>query len=94
MLSIDESNEIVRKTIYDNMTTSTKVTKTFEEFGHFKYAIYLNEDKNIKFCFNCDDFEKIYEYSGKEFIENDLKSILLLIRYDTFYKSNCRRHEI
>ncbi len=74
-MNIDESNEIIRNTIYQNMTTNRKDTKTFDEFGYFKYAICLNEDKDINFCFKCDDFDRIYDYSGKEYIENEFKSI-------------------
>lgn len=77
MMNIEESNLIVKDVIYQNMVSKIGVIKNIDEFGYYKYAIYSDFNQAnigvIYFGFSSDDFSKIFDYSGKEFIANDIK---------------------
>ena len=83
MMNIDEGNLIVKNVIYENMMNSIKIIKIFDEFGFYKYGIFTDSEKQssyllltlgiVIFGFKCDEFLKIFEYSGKELIETEFK---------------------
>lgn len=57
MMNIDESNDVIKEVIYQNISSNIKILKVFDEFGYFKYIIYaeLNEQmsKILPDLFRC-----------------------------------------
>ena len=53
-MNIDESNLIVKETIYNNMTKSNKYIKNFDEFGYYHYTIFPDTEVegNITILYN------------------------------------------
>ena len=45
----DESNLIVKETIYNNMTKSNKYIKNFDEFGYYHYTIFPDSELDGKY---------------------------------------------
>lgn len=68
-MDIDAVNPIVKNTIYENILLPNNA-KSIKEFGSFNYFINPSS-KDISFAFSCLDFDKIYEFSGKEWIESE-----------------------
>lgn len=62
-------NHIVKNAVYENVITSS-IVKNIKEFGAFDYFIYADK-KKVTFAFSCKDFDKIYDFSGKEWIEKE-----------------------
>ncbi len=58
MMNIDEGNLIVKNVIYQNMTNSIKIIKTFDEFGFYKYGIFTDSKEPGKYfiIYRCDNF--------------------------------------
>ena len=72
MMEIQDKNEIIAQITYNSIKKKEANQKTLTEFGYFTYFITF---KDNCFCmgFNSEDFNKIYEYSGKTYIENEFK---------------------
>lgn len=77
-MDINESNEIIRNTIKNNILTDIFLLKSIDEFGCFKYFIHLDE-KHIIFSFSTSDFEKIYNFSGKDYINKEFSEFSHMI---------------
>ena len=71
-MEIQDKNEIIAQITYNSIKKKEANQKTLTEFGYFTYFITF---KDNCFCmgFNSEDFNKIYEYSGKTYIENEFK---------------------
>lgn len=69
-MDISDENIIVKDVIFQNISSKVKNIRTIEEFGCYKYFMSADENKTT-FCFTCLDFESIYNYSGKEWIEKE-----------------------
>ena len=70
-MNIEESNGIIREAIYNNMTNN-RCLKNLDEFGYFKYLIYFDFEKShVLFGFKSEDFQRIFEYSGKDCLSSD-----------------------
>ena len=72
-MEISESNLMVKKSLkscilYEKNSNIT----TLEEFGAYKYCIDLIHEKNIAvFNFYCQNFEDIYDFTIKEWLEKE-----------------------
>jgi len=69
-LDIDKENPIVKNIMFKNISSHIKTVKDIEEYGSYKYFMYANEDK-ATFSFTCLDFDKVYDFSAKEWIEEE-----------------------
>ena len=72
MMEIQDKNEIIAQITYNSIKKMEGNLKTLSEFGYFTY--FITFDDNC-FCmgFESEDFNKIYDYSGKTYIENEFK---------------------
>lgn len=85
-LSLDEPNNIIYKVIKNNCTSAFQIMKSIDEFGYYKYFINSranerNEIEYIDFSFYYTDFQKIFNFSGKEWIETALKGNEIYIEF-------------
>ena len=71
-MEIQDKNEIIAQITYNSIKKMEGNLKTLSEFGYFTY--FITFDDNC-FCmgFESEDFNKIYDYSGKTYIENEFK---------------------
>jgi len=73
MMSIPDKNETIYQVIYTSIVSARNM-KILKEFGFFNYFIIPGEDNNsLTMGFSALDFDKIYEYAGKEFLEEEYK---------------------
>ena len=83
MMFIPDKNETIYQVIYTSIVGQTSM-KALKEFGFFSYFIFPAENGECKFFFiifllaltmgfSALDFDKIYEFSGKEFLETEFK---------------------
>jgi hypothetical protein len=72
MLSIPEKNETIYQVVYGALKEPN--IKNLREFGCFQYIIYPILEKNkICMAFKAPGFKEIFNYSGKEFLEEEFK---------------------
>lgn len=74
-MEISESNDIIKNAIKQSILSKIAIYKGIEEFGLYKYFFH-NEDmdnnyNSFTFSFYAPDFEAIYNFSGKEWLEKD-----------------------
>ena len=81
MMEIQDKNEIIAQITYNSIKKMEANQKTLTEFGYFTYFITF---KDNCFCmgFESEDFNKIYEYSGKTYIENEFKDYIIALNED------------
>lgn len=74
MLFVPDNNETIANVIYTALTRKEKNIKLLKEFGYYSYGI-IPEHKNsvLVLCFSSQDFNTIYDFSGKEMIEEEYK---------------------
>lgn len=78
-MEISESNEIVRNAIKSNITNPTMaVIRNIDEFGSTKYFINPSE-KAVLFSFYCGNFESMYNFALKNWLETDFKGEFLIL---------------
>jgi len=75
-MDIDEENLIIKDALSSNIQGNIKKIKKIDEFGSYKYYISF-KDQSVIFCFNCLDFETVYNFSGKDYIDENFKGIFL-----------------
>ena len=84
MMNIDESNGIVKESIYNNMTNN-RTMKLVDEYGYYQYLVsYDLENNAVLFGFKSDDFNKVYDYSGKEFLASTFAEFAYEISVQSF----------
>ncbi len=72
-MEISESNDIIKNAIKQSILTTTAIYKGIDEFGTYKYFFHIEDHNNDNFTFSfyAPDFDSIYNYSGKEWLEKD-----------------------
>lgn len=89
---IDSSNPIVKEVMQTNLSvlpTSLYKQKHIYEFSTYSYHLGYNpKSLTVFFAFSCIDFMKIYNYSGKEWLESEYKGNLI------FYLDDCITYEL
>ena len=85
MMAIPDKNETIYQVIYTSLTQDTNM-KILKEFGFFNYFIVPGENHSITMGFSAKDFDKIYEYAGKEYLEKEYK--------DFEVTPNCKLNEL
>ena len=70
-MEIGESNDIIKNTIKNNIINNICLLKSTDEFGSYKYFINIGEDSRIIFSFYSLDFDKLFNYSGKDWISKE-----------------------
>ena len=77
MMEIQDKNEIIAQITFNSIKKMEGNLKTLTEFGYFTYYITFDQDNNFCMGFQSEDFNKIYEYSGKTYIENEFKDYII-----------------
>ena len=77
MMEIQDKNEIIAQITFNSIKKMEGNIKTLTEFGYFTYFITVDQDSNFCMGFKSEDFNKIYEYSGKTYIENEFKDYII-----------------
>ena len=77
MMEIQDKNEIIAQITFNSIKKMEGNIKTLTEFGYFTYYITFDQDNNFCMGFQSEDFNKIYEYSGKTYIENEFKDYII-----------------
>ena len=77
MMEIQDKNEIIAQITFNSIKKMEGNIKTLTEFGYFTYYITFDQDSNFCMGFESEDFNKIYEYSGKTYIENEFKDYII-----------------
>ena len=77
MMEIQDKNEIIAQITFNSIKKMEGNLKTLNEFGYFTYYITFDQDNNFCMGFQSEDFNKIYEYSGKTYIENEFKDYII-----------------
>ena len=77
MMEIQDKNEIIAQITFKTIKKMDGNLKTLTEFGYFTYFITVDQDSNFCMGFESEDFNKIYEYSGKTYIENEFKDYII-----------------
>ena len=77
MMEIQDKNEIIAQITFNSIKKMEGNLKTLTEFGYFTYFITFDQDSNFCMGFESEDFNKIYEYSGKTYIENEFKDYII-----------------
>ena len=77
MMEIQDKNEIIAQITFNSIKKMEGNIKTITEFGYFTYYITFDQDSNFCMGFESEDFNKIYEYSGKTYIENEFKDYII-----------------
>ena len=77
MMEIQDKNEIIAQITFNSIKKMEGNIKTLTEFGYFTYYITFDQDSNFCMGFKSEDFNKIYEYSGKTYIENEFKDYII-----------------
>ena len=77
MMEIQDKNEIIAQITFNSIKKREANVKTLTEFGYFTYYITFDQDNNFCMGFQSEDFNKIYEYSGKTYIENEFKDYII-----------------
>jgi len=75
-MEISESNDIIKNAIKQSILTHTAIYKRIDEFGTYKYFFQIENESNDNFTFSfyAPDFDFIYNFSGKEWLERDFAS--------------------
>ena len=76
-MEIQDKNEIIAQITFNSIKKMEGNLKTLTEFGYFTYYITFDQDNNFCMGFQSEDFNKIYEYSGKTYIENEFKDYII-----------------
>ena len=76
-MEIQDKNEIIAQITFNSIKKMEGNLKTLTEFGYFTYFITFDQDSNFCMGFESEDFNKIYEYSGKTYIENEFKDYII-----------------
>ena len=76
-MEIQDKNEIIAQITYNSIKKMEGNLKTLTEFGYFTYFITFDQDSNFCMGFESEDFNKIYEYSGKNYIETEFKDYII-----------------
>ena len=80
MMDIQDKNETIAQITYSSIRTNYLNAKTLTEFGFFNYYIESEpETGDYLMAFNSPDFKKLFEFSGKEFIEKEFKDYTYLL---------------
>ena len=82
MMEIQDKNEIIAQITFNSIKKMEGNLKTLTEFGYFTYFITFDQDSNFCMGFKSEDFNKIYEYSGKTYIENEFKDYIIALNED------------
>ena len=82
MMEIQDKNEIIAQITFNSIKKREANVKTLTEFGYFTYFITVDQDSNFCMGFESEDFNKIYEYSGKTYIENEFKDYIIALNED------------
>ena len=82
MMEIQDKNEIIAQITFNSIKKREANVKTLTEFGYFTYYITFDQDSNFCMGFESEDFNKIYEYSGKTYIENEFKDYIISLNED------------
>ena len=82
MMEIQDKNEIIAQITFNTIKKMDGNLKTLTEFGYFTYYITFDQDSNFCMGFKSEDFNKIYEYSGKTYIENEFKDYIIALNED------------
>ena len=82
MMEIQDKNEIIAQVTFNTIKKMDGNLKTLTEFGYFTYFITVDQDSNFCMGFKSEDFNKIYEYSGKTYIENEFKDYIIALNED------------
>ena len=82
MMEIQDKNEIIAQITFNSIKKMEGNLKTLNEFGYFTYYITFDQDNNFCMGFQSEDFNKIYEYSGKTYIENEFKDYIIALNED------------
>ena len=82
MMEIQDKNEIIAQITFNSIKKMEGNIKTLTEFGYFTYFITVDQDSNFCMGFKSEDFNKIYEYSGKTYIENEFKDYIIALNED------------
>ena len=82
MMEIQDKNEIIAQITFNSIKKREANVKTLTEFGYFTYFITFDRDSNFCMGFKSEDFNKIYEYSGKTYIENEFKDYIIALNED------------
>ena len=77
MMEIQDKNEIIAQITFNTIKKMKGNLKILTEFGYFTYYITVDQDSNFCMGFKSEDFNKIYEYSGKTYIENEFKDYII-----------------
>ena len=77
MMEIQDKNEIIAQITFNTIKKMKGNLKILTEFGYFTYYITFDQDNNFCMGFQSEDFNKIYEYSGKTYIENEFKDYII-----------------
>ena len=81
-MEIQDKNEIIAQITFNSIKKMEGNLKTLTEFGYFTYYITFDQDSNFCMGFKSEDFNKIYEYSGKTYIENEFKDYIIALNED------------
>ena len=76
-MEIQDKNEIIAQITFNTIKKMKGNLKILTEFGYFTYYITFDQDNNFCMGFQSEDFNKIYEYSGKTYIENEFKDYII-----------------
>ena len=69
-IDIGEDNLIIKNVMANNIVNKVKILKTVDEFSSYRYFLNADDEKVI-FAFGCLDFDIIYDFSGKEWIDKE-----------------------
>ena len=81
-MEIQDKNEIIAQITFNTIKKMKGNLKILTEFGYFTYYITFDQDNNFCMGFQSEDFNKIYEYSGKTYIENEFKDYIIALNED------------
>ena len=81
-MEIQDKNEIIAQITFKKIKKMKGNLKILTEFGYFTYYITVDQDSNFCMGFKSEDFNKIYEYSGKTYIENEFKDYIIALNED------------